>query len=169
MWVLRSHFVFCLFLSNKRWTCSDFSFFVVSFSFLCFVFCPGQNKTKQTCAAQHILSMATTTTATPADINARDRNGKTKIYRAADAGDAAEVGRLLHLKADLELLTGLFRYVLSFNDEKCINVLLFDSTQLHATSCCLRKRPRASCSFVAQSRREHRSKRQRRVCVRCLD
>ena len=46
-----------------------------------------------------------------------------------------------------------------------MNFILFDSTQLHATSYRLRERPRASCSFVAQSRREHRSNRQPRVCV----
>ena len=54
------------------------------------------------------------------DINARDARGYTKIYRAAEAGDAAEVARLLQLKADFELLeTGFFRYlsVALYNDK----------------------------------------------------
>ena len=38
-----------------------------------------------------------------ADINACDERGRTKIFLAAEAGDAAEVGRLLELKADFEL------------------------------------------------------------------
>ena len=49
--------------------------------------------------------MATTTTAMPADINAGDNSGRTKLYLAAEAGDAAEVARLLELKADVELST----------------------------------------------------------------
>ena len=49
--------------------------------------------------------MATTTTAMPDDINARDERGRTKIYLAAEAGDAAEVVRLLELQADFELPT----------------------------------------------------------------
>ena len=53
--------------------------------------------------------MATTTKATPADINARDDKGKTKIYLAAEAGDAAEVARLLELKADFELSTSDYK------------------------------------------------------------
>ena len=161
VWVLRFSFVFYFLFFQINVGLCLISLFFVSFRSLVFFFRP--NETNQTCAA-HALSMWTTT-ATPADVNARDRMGRTKIYLAAEAGDAAEVARLLESKADLELLTGLFRYVLSFNDEKCINVLLFDSTQLHATSCCLRKRPRASCSFVAQSWREHRSERLLRVCV----
>ena len=47
--------------------------------------------------------MATTTTSTPANINARDDDGQTKIYLAAQAGNAAEVARLLELQADFEL------------------------------------------------------------------
>ena len=47
--------------------------------------------------------MATTTTAMPADINARDSLGQTKIYLASEAGDAAKVARLLTLEADFEL------------------------------------------------------------------
>ena len=47
--------------------------------------------------------MATMTTEMPTDINARDSNGRTKIYRAAEDGDAAEVVRLFELKADFEL------------------------------------------------------------------
>ena len=63
--------------------------------------------------------MATTTTATPADINGRDEHGQTKIDLAAAAGDAAEVARLLELKADFELLTFDKRKYLSlFNDKK---------------------------------------------------
>ena len=38
-------------------------------------------------------------------INARDARGQTKIYLAAEAGDAAEVARLLQLEADFELTT----------------------------------------------------------------
>ena len=45
------------------------------------------------------------TTKAKAGINARDHNGRTKIYRAAEAGDAAEVARLLELKADFDLPT----------------------------------------------------------------
>ena len=129
----------------------------------------GQTKTKQTRAA-HTLSMATTTIATPADISARDRNGHTKIFLAAEAGDAAEVARLLELQADFELpATNLNKYVSFLNDKKFINFIQFDSTQLHATSYCLQKGPRASCSFVAQSRREDRSNRRCRVCMLCLE
>ena len=47
--------------------------------------------------------MATTTAATLADINARDDDGGTKIFLAAEAGDAVEVAQLLELKADFEL------------------------------------------------------------------
>ena len=47
--------------------------------------------------------MAMTTAAMHADINARDERGRTKIYLAAEAGDAAEVAQLLELKADFEL------------------------------------------------------------------
>ena len=62
--------------------------------------------------------MATTTTATPDDINARDDDGRTKIYRATEAGNAAEVARLLELKADVELPTTDWRKYLSlFNDK----------------------------------------------------
>ena len=49
--------------------------------------------------------MATTTTETPADINARDNKGQTKIYRAADAGDGVEVARLLELTVNFEKRT----------------------------------------------------------------
>ena len=110
--------------------------------------------------------MATTTTATPADINARNRNGQTKIYLAAEAGDAAEVSRLLQLKADFELpTTDSLKYRSLFNDKKLLIFFLFDSTQVYASSYCLRERPRASRSFVAQSRGEHRSEIRTRVCV----
>ena len=61
--------------------------------------------------------MATTTTATPADINARDERGQTRIFLAAEAGDAAEVARLLELKADFELATDFRRHVSLFNDK----------------------------------------------------
>ena len=44
-------------------------------------------------------------TAMPADINAYDDDGLTKIYLAAEAGDAAEVARLLELQADFDLPT----------------------------------------------------------------
>ena len=44
-----------------------------------------------------------------ADINARDGEGKTKIFLAAEAGNAAEVARLLKLKADFELPTNDYR------------------------------------------------------------
>ena len=49
------------------------------------------------------MATKTKTTATPADINACDERGQTKIYLAAEAGDAAEVARLLESKADFEL------------------------------------------------------------------
>ena len=80
--------------------------------------------------------MATTTTETPADINARDDDGRTKIYRAAETGDAAEVARLLELKVDFELPTTDYKYVSLFNDKKLfINIFQFDSqhsyTPLH--------------------------------------
>ena len=69
--------------------------------------------------------MATTTTAT-AGINARDDEGKTKIFLAAEAGDAAEVARLLELKADFELpTTDVPKYLSLFNDKKFINFILF--------------------------------------------
>ena len=58
--------------------------------------------------------MATMTTETPADINVY-RDGSTKIYRAAQAGNAAEVARLLELKADVELPTTDFpKYRVAF-------------------------------------------------------
>ena len=57
--------------------------------------------------------MATTMSATPADINAYDDDGRTKIFLAAEAGDAAEVARLLLLKADVELPNDRFRKYLS--------------------------------------------------------
>ena len=70
--------------------------------------------------------MATTTTAMPADINAVEEFGRTKLYLAAQAGDAAEVARLLELKADFELLTFDKRKYLSlFNDKKTISLILF--------------------------------------------
>ena len=63
--------------------------------------------------------MATTMSATPADINAYDDDGRTKIFLAAEAGDAAEVVRLLELKADFELRTiDFYRYLSLFNDKK---------------------------------------------------
>ena len=50
-------------------------------------------------------------------INAYDDEGKTKLYLAAEAGDAAEVARLFELKADCELpSTGYFMYLSLFND-----------------------------------------------------
>ena len=59
--------------------------------------------------------MATKTTATPADVNVRDHNGCTNIFLAAEAGDAAEVARLLELKADFELPeTDSRRHVVAF-------------------------------------------------------
>ena len=45
------------------------------------------------------------TTAPDDDVNARDGDGNTKIYLAAEAGDAAKVAHLLELKADFELRT----------------------------------------------------------------
>ena len=61
--------------------------------------------------------MATTTTKTPADINARDERGQTKIFLAAQAGDAAEVARLLELKANVQLPNDRFhKYLSLFND-----------------------------------------------------
>ena len=72
------------------------------------------------------MATKTKTTATPADINARDCWGHTKIYRASEAGDAAEVSRLLELKADFELPTTHYKYVSLFNDKKLfINFILF--------------------------------------------
>ena len=65
---------------------------------------------KQTCAAQ---TMATMTTETPADINAHDSDGNTKLCLAAEAGNAAEVERLLELKADFELPKTDYRKYLS--------------------------------------------------------
>ena len=65
--------------------------------------------------------MATTTTAMPADINARDEQGRTKLYLAAEAGDAAEVARLLELKADFDLPTTNFpKYRSLFLQKKTI-------------------------------------------------
>ena len=58
--------------------------------------------------------MATTMTATPADINGRDVHGQTKIDLAAAAGDAAEVARLLKLKADVELPADYRKYLSPF-------------------------------------------------------
>ena len=68
-----------------------------------------------------------TTTSTPTDIDAGDERGRTKIYLAAEAGDAAEVVRLLELQADFELPTTDYRKYLSpFNDKKLfINFTLF--------------------------------------------
>ena len=63
--------------------------------------------------------MATTTTSTPADINARDDDGRTKIYLAAEAGNAAEVARLLKLQADFDLpTTDDYMYLSLLNDVK---------------------------------------------------
>ena len=80
--------------------------------------------------------MATTTTAMPADINAYDDDGLTKIYLAAEAGDAAEVARLLELNVDFELPTTDYRKYLSpFNDKKLFinlfNLLQHRFTPLH--------------------------------------
>ena len=50
----------------------------------------------------------------PAGINARDEYGQTKIFLAAEAGDAAEVARLLELQADFELLTTDYKYTCRF-------------------------------------------------------
>ena len=61
-----------------------------------------------------MATTTTTTTATTADINARDERGKTKIYFAAEAGDAAEVARLLELQADFELPTTVLKYLSLF-------------------------------------------------------
>ena len=62
--------------------------------------------------------MATTTTEPPADVNARDERGNTKTFLAAEAGDAAEVARLIELQADLELpTTDVYKYLSLFNDE----------------------------------------------------
>ena len=70
--------------------------------------------------------MATMTTETPADINAYDDEGKTKLYLAAEAGDAAEVTRLLELQADVELpMTDKRKYLSLFNDKKTISLILF--------------------------------------------
>ena len=57
--------------------------------------------------------MATTTT-TPDDINAYDDDGRTKIFLAAEAGDAAEVARLLQLKAEFELPSDYRKYLSPF-------------------------------------------------------
>ena len=78
-----------------------FLFFFVSFS-ISFFFRPKQTDLRRA----YTLSMTTKTTkATPADINAGDEFGRTKLYLAAQAGDAAEVARLLELKANFELPT----------------------------------------------------------------
>ena len=70
--------------------------------------------------------MATKTTATPADVNVRDHNGCTNIFLAAEAGDAAEVARLLELKADFELpMTDLSKYLSHLNDKKTILLIYF--------------------------------------------
>ena len=67
--------------------------------------------------------MATKATSSPADINAYDGVGRTKIYRAAEAGNAAKVARLLELKAEIELPNDRYRkYVSLFNDKKNINL-----------------------------------------------
>ena len=61
------------------------------------------------------MAMATTTTAV---INAHGSDGNTKLHLAAEAGDAAEVERLLELKADFDLATTDYRKYLSlFNDK----------------------------------------------------
>ena len=57
--------------------------------------------------------MATTVSV---DINAYDDEIQTKMHRAAEAGDAAEVARLLELTADFELPTT--------NDPKFVRVPL---------------------------------------------
>ena len=105
-------------------------------------------------------------TVTPADINARGERGQTKIFLAAEAGDAAEVARLLELKG-LRAADDLSQVlVASLTIKKTVyNFILFDSTQTHATLYCLRERSRASCSFVAQSWREDRGDQQRWVCL----
>ena len=47
----------------------------------------------------------------PTDIDAGDERGRTKIYRAADAGDGAEVARLLKLNADFDLPSDYRKYM----------------------------------------------------------
>ena len=69
--------------------------------------------------------MATTTTAMPADINAYDERGQTKIFLAAEAGDAAEVARLLELRADFDLPTSNYRKYLSLFNDKRILLIFF--------------------------------------------
>ena len=65
--------------------------------------------------------MATKATATPDDINARDNDGQTKIFLAAEAGDAVEVARLLELQVDFELpTTNNPKYLSLLNDKKTI-------------------------------------------------
>ena len=83
--------------------------------------------------------MATTTTAMPDDINARNKRGQTKIFLAAEAGNAAEVARLLQLKADFELPAN-YKYLSLFNDKKLfINLFnLFQHSNLPLHIACLR-------------------------------
>ena len=56
--------------------------------------------------------MATTTSTTTTDVNAHDEHGRTKIYLAAEAGNVAEVARLLELKADFDLSYHYSKFVL---------------------------------------------------------
>ena len=87
--------------------------FVFGCSFVFSQLFSGKNKTNQTCAT-HTLSMATKTKETPVAINACDELGRTKIFLAAEAGDAAEFARLLKLKADFELTTDHRKYLSLF-------------------------------------------------------
>ena len=120
--------------------------------------------------------MATTTTTTSADVNARDEQGRTKLYLAAAAGNAAEVSRLLDLKPDCELAPrDSYKFVracagmksrrfLSLHYVKqnpVLNETLFN--KMYASSDRLRERPRASGLFVAQRRREFKCERRQWV------
>ena len=104
--------------------------FFVSISFVLFLF----RTNKENLRHAHTLSMTTMTTTTmtttiampTTDINALDDDGRTKIYLAAEAGDAAEVARFLELNADFELpATGFYRYLSLFNDKNFINLYSF--------------------------------------------
>ena len=103
MWVLRSRLFFIISFFQMNVVLCLISLFFVSFRSRFFFRAKTiQNRLEP---RKHTLSMATTTTAMPADVNARDERGQTKIFLAAEAGDAAEVARLLQLQADFELPT----------------------------------------------------------------